>query len=211
MASIPTSFMISNRTTATPRDLSVDSNRTNVTRGTRLWDKISITSQNFSYDHIESWWQITNGIRGVGGVANLTVPQEQNTLGNQLVVGGGLVFAHHLYSFNCQNLYFTTSWETGTYNALWGVWASNDQVKWTLMKSTRFTDSNSWTPSSSDGGILSQGPGTGTYNRFYKFSWVNTQYYVYWKIGIIEIGNQVVSGYSQPAAGLGCLYEIEWG
>ena len=211
MASIPTSFMISNRTTATPRDLSVDSNRTNVTRGTRLWDKITITTQNFSYAYNEEWWYITNGIRG-SVAAPTTVPAEQNSLGNQLVVGGGLVFAHNLYSFNCQNLYFTTSWETGTYNALWGVWASNDQVNWTLMKSSRWTDSsNAWNPNSGDGGILAQGANGGTANRFYKFSWVNTQYYVYWKIGIMEIGNQVVSGYSQPAAGLGCLYEIEWG
>jgi hypothetical protein len=66
-----------------------------------------------------------------------------------------------------------------------------------------------WTPSASDGGILWQGPGTGTYNRFYKLSWTNTQYYVYWRLGIKTAGTPM-SGTYPTSCNCGFIYELEW-
>ena len=213
MQMIPTCFALTNRTTGTPRDLSVDANRTGVTRGLRKWDTISLSSQDFSsvYSDTEEWWYITNGVRGCGTFST-TGSVEQNTLGYALKVGGGLVYSHNTYSLNCTALCLTTSWETGTYSHLWVVSASNDQANWTEMATGAFTDTAKmvpWTPNSSDGGILFQGPGTGSYNRFYKLSWTNTQYYVYWRLGIKTAGTPM-SGIYPTSCNCGVLYEIEW-
>jgi hypothetical protein len=215
MQMVPTSFALTNRTTGTPRDLSVDANRTGVTRGLRKWDVISISSQDFSNSHAptETWWWITNGGRGhANALSGYTGSVENAVLGNDAKVGGGLVYSHNVYSLNCTSLCLTTSWETGTHSHLWVVSASNDQVNWTEMATGAFTDTTKmvpWTPSASDGGILWQGPGTGTYNRFYKLSWTNTQYYVYWRLGIKTAGTPM-SGTYPTSCNCGFIYELEW-
>jgi hypothetical protein len=214
MQMIPTSFALTNRTTGTPRDLSVDANRTGVTRGLRKWDVISLSSHDFSANSdapTEAWWWITNGGRGHGGSipAGYTGSGDQNMLG-ALKVGGGLVYSHNVFSLNCTSLFLTTTWVTGpSYTHLWVVAASNDQVNWTEMATGAFSDATKmtpWTPNASDGGILWQGPGTGPFNRFYKLSWTNTQFYVYWRFGIKTAGTPM----SGPFCDGGGIYEIEW-
>jgi hypothetical protein len=119
------------------------------------------------------------------------------------------VYSHNVYSLNCTSLCLTTSWETGGYSHLWVVSASNDQVNWTEMATGAFSDATKmvpWTPSASEGGILWQGPGTGTYNRFYKLSWTNTQYYVYWRLGIKTAGTPMSGSFCN----CGYIYELEW-
>jgi hypothetical protein len=211
MQMIPTSFALTKRTTGTPRDLSVDANRTGVTRGLRKWDAISISSQDFSSNYVatEEWWYLFNGVRGSGTFAT-TGSAEQNTLGYALKVGGGLVYSHNVYSLNCTSLYMVTSWETGTYSHVWAVSASNDQVNWTEMATGAFTDTTKmtrWTANAGDGGILFQGAAGGTLNMFYKLSWTNTQYYVYWKVGIKTAGTP----FNGTSCNCGVVYEIEWG
>jgi hypothetical protein len=212
MQMVPTSFAMTNRTTGTPRDLSVDANRTGVTRGLRKWDVISISSQDFSnsYAPTETWWWITNGGRGhANALSGYTGSVENAVLGYDAKVGGGLVYSHNVYSLNCTSLCLTTTWETGGYTHLWVVSASNDQVNWTEMATGSFSDATKmvpWTPSASDGGILWQGPGTGTYNRFYKLSWANTQYYVYWRLGIKTAGTPMSGSFCN----CGGIYELEW-
>lgn len=81
------------------------------------------------------------------------------------------------------------------------------------MATGAFTDTAKmvpWTPNSSDGGVLWQGPGTGTYNRFYKLSWTNTQYYVYWRLGIKTAGTPLNTSYTPNPCQCGVMYEIEW-
>jgi hypothetical protein len=209
MQMIPTSFALTNRTTGTPRDLSVDANRTGVTRGLRKWDVISLSSHDFSNSHApnETWWWITNGGRGVGNApSGYTGSGENAILGVDAKVGGGLVYSHNVFSLNCTSLFLTTSWDTGTYSHLWAVTASNDQVNWTEMATGAFTDTTKmvpWTPIASDGGILWQG---GMSNRFYKLSWTNTQYYVYWRLGIKTAGTPMNGSFCN----CGCIYELEW-
>jgi hypothetical protein len=208
MQMIPTSFALTNRTTGTPRDLSVDANRTGVTRGLRKWDAISISSQNFSSDYVatEEWWYLFNGVRGVGTFTT-TGSVEQNLLGYALKVGGGLVYSHNVYSLNCTSLYMVTSWETGPYSHVWAVSASNDQANWTEMATGAFSDTTKmtkWTPNAGDGGILFQGG-----DKFYKLSWTNTQYYVYWRLGIKTAGTPM-SGTYPTSCNCGFIYELEW-
>ena len=214
----PASFTLTNRTTGTPRDLSVDANRTGVTRGNRRWDAISISSHDFSNDYTQSeqWWYMFNGVRGSGGATNFNDrPNETNTIGYQLKVGGGLVYSHNVYSLNCTSLYLVTSWENSAYTHLWVVSASNDQVNWTEMATGRFSDRSennpakfvTWNASSSDGGIAYQGRAGGSANQFYKLSWTNTQYYVYWRLGIKTAGTPMSGAYCN----CGVIYELEWG
>jgi hypothetical protein len=214
---IPTSFSLTNRTTGTQRDLSVDSNRTGVTRGLRKANSITITNQDFSYEYVnnEEWWYMFTGYRGVLGNS----PDKQNTIGNQLKVGGGLVYSHNVYSLNCTSLYIVASWEVQEYSHVWGVWASNDQINWIEMASGSWTDRSKWSvwvPNPSDGGILGQSPQSssppspGYGVNFFKLSWTNTQYYVYWKFGIKKAGTPLNNSYSPAACNCGCLYEIEW-
>jgi len=124
------------------------------------------------------------------------------------------VYSHNVYSLNCTSLYMVTSWETGTYSHLWGVWASNDQVNWTEMATGAWTDTTKmtrWTANAGDGGILYQGASGGTANMFYKLSWTNTQYYVYWKFGVKTAGTPMSTSYTPNPCNCGVLYEIEWG
>jgi hypothetical protein len=213
----PTSFALTNRTTGTPRDLSVDANRTGVTRGNRRWDAISISSHDFSnnYSQSEQWWYMFNGVRGSGGATNFNDrPNETNTIGYQLKVGGGLVYSHNVYSLNCTSLYLVTSWETSSFTHLWVVSASNDQMNWTEMATGRFSDRSennpakfvTWNANASDGGIAYQGAAGGSANQFYKLSWTNTQYYVYWRLGIKTAGTPLDGAFCN----CGALYEIEW-
>jgi len=215
---VQTSFSLTNRTQGTPRDLSVDANRTGVTRGLRKWDVISLSSHDFSANSdapTEAWWWITNGGRGIawGSIpAGYAGVHEHNMLGllSLLKVGGGLVYSHNVFSLNCTSLFLTTGWATGpSYTHLWVVAASNDQVNWTEMATGAFSDANKmtpWTPNASDGGILWQGEGGGTANRFYKLSWTNTQFYVYWRFGIKTAGKPMVGSFCDG----GDIYEIEW-
>jgi hypothetical protein len=210
MTMIPTCFALTNRTTGTPLDLSVDANRTGVTRGLRKWDAISISSQNFSNDYAatEEWWYMFNGVRGCGTFST-TGSVDQNTIGYNLKVGGGLVYSHNVYSLNCTSLCMVTSWETGGYSHLWAVSASNDQVNWTEMATGAFSDTTKmkrWTANAGDGGVLYQGASGGTANMFYKLSWANTKYYVYWKFGIKTAGTPMSGSFCN----CGVLYEIEW-
>jgi hypothetical protein len=156
------------------------------------------------------WWWITNGVRGQGTAVPTGGSDEYAVMGGDMKVGGGLVYSHNVHSLNCTSLCLTTSWGTETYTHLWVVSASNDQVNWTEMATGAFSDATKmtrWSPNASDGGILSQGPGTGTYNRFYKLSWTNTQYYVYWKLGIKTAGTPMNGNYATISGG---IYELEW-
>ena len=143
MQMIPTSFALTNRTTGTPRDLSVDANRTGVTCGLRKWDAMSISSHDFSSTYVatDEWWYMLKGVRGVGRFST-TGSVEQNTIGYDLKVGGGLVYSHNVYSLNCTALYLTTSWETSGHSHVWVVHASNDQHTWTEMATGEFDDTD---------------------------------------------------------------------
>jgi len=147
-----------------------------------------------------------NGKRGSGGGTSGT----EGNFHYKLREGGALIFTHITYGFNWNTFYMVESWETGSYDAIFKVYGSDNKADWIELASESWNNWDTWTPDSNDSGIDFNGSGNLVYRKL-QWSQPVTKYYRHYMF-------KCHSGESRHSwqqhgfdVSMGAMYEIEWG
>jgi len=147
-----------------------------------------------------------NGKRGSGGGTNGT----EGNYHYYLREGGALIFTHITYGFNWNTFYMVESWETGSYDAIFKVYGSDNKADWIELASESWNNWSTWTPNSGDSGINFNGSGGLVYRKL-QWSQDSTKYYRHYMFKCHS--GQSRHTYHQHGFDvvMGAMYELEWG